>query len=54
MSRSYISSPPLHLHGVLWDCFSLFIINSHVKPQTLITVVIEYIHALNRIRCGLD
>jgi hypothetical protein len=26
MSRGYVSSPPKRLHGVLWDCFSFFIL----------------------------
>jgi hypothetical protein len=27
MSRSCLSSPPKHLHGVWWDCFSLYSLN---------------------------
>jgi hypothetical protein len=42
MSRSYTSSPPLLLHGVLWDCFTFYSDNLHI--WTLVDMGNTYVH----------
>jgi hypothetical protein len=55
MSRSYIYSPPKHLHGVLWDSFNFSASSQRYRNMKLLCpFASERLHSVNSSNMGLS